>query len=136
MPNTLSQRFIDALAALESSRDPQPLVSLFTADAEIGNVVAPEKFHGTDGVRDFWTKYRDTFQTLRSTFRNQIEHGDRIALEWNTQGTSAQGAPIEYDGVSMLEVADGKISRFRAYFDPAALGRQLETVEAKTTQGS
>ncbi len=135
MPDTLSQRFIDALTVLESSRDPEPLVSLFAADAEVGNVIAPEKFHGTEGARDFWTKYRDTFQTLQSTFRNQVEQGDRIVLEWSTQGTSAQGAPIEYDGVSLLELENGKVSRFRAYFDPAALGRQLETVEAKAAQG-
>jgi ketosteroid isomerase-like protein len=31
-----------------------------------------------------------------------------------------------YEGVSILEMADGKITRFHAYFDPHALGLQVE----------
>ncbi len=125
MSDTLADRFIDSLNTLETSGDAEPLAALFSDQADIGNVIVPEKFHGTDGARDFWTKYRGTFETLHSTFRNRIVHEDRIALEWTTQGTS-NGSSVEYDGVSILEIEGDKITRFRAYFDPAALGRQME----------
>ena len=126
MPEKLAERFIECLNALEASRDTDGLAALFTAEAEVGNVIAPEKFHGSEGAREFWKKYRDTFETVRSTFRNQIIDGNRVALEWHTEGTSIQGARVEYDGVSVLELSGNQISRFRAYFDPAALGRQME----------
>jgi predicted ester cyclase len=126
MSDTIAERFIEGLRALEESRNADGLVSLFTQDAEVGNVVAPEKFHGLEGARDFWTKYRDTFEKVKSTFRNRIIDENRIALEWNTVGKAVYGAPVEYSGVSILEVSGEKISRFRAYFDPAALGRQMD----------
>ncbi len=127
MPNPLADQFTAALAQLEKTRDVNPLAELFSEDAEIGNVLAPEKFHGPEGARDFWKKYRDTFETLESTFRNSIDAGDRIALEWTTQGSSSASHQLSYDGVSILETSNGKITRFRAYFDAAALGRQLES---------
>jgi len=33
---------------------------------------------------------------------------------------------VKYDGVSILETDGERITRFRAYFDAGALGRQLE----------
>ena len=126
MPETIAEQFIQHLSTLEASGDAGPLAALFTADAEVGNVIAPEKFHGAQGAQEFWTHYRDTFARVQSTFRNRIIEENRIALEWNTECTSIEGAPIQYSGVSVLEVTGGKISRFRAYFDPAALGRQME----------
>lgn len=131
MSNSLTQRFTDALGRLERDRDADTIATLFSEDAEVGNVLAPEKFHGVDGARDFWTKYRDTFETLRSEFRNQIVTDGGIALEWTTEGTSANGSQVRYDGVSVLEVSNEKIRRFRAYFDAGSLGRQIETSDMK-----
>lgn len=131
MSNSLTQRFKDALGRLERDRDVDTIAALFSEDAEVGNVLAPEKFHGVDGARDFWTKYRDTFETLKSEFRNQIVTEGGIALEWTTDGTSANGSQVQYDGVSVLEVSNEKIKRFRAYFDAGSLGRQIETSDMK-----
>ena len=127
MSNPLANQFTAALAQLEKQRDLNPIAQLFSDDAEIGNVLVPEKFHGPDGARDFWKRYRDTFENLESDFRNIIITDDRVVLEWTTKGLSSTSQELSYDGVSILEVADGKITRFRAYFDAAALGRQLES---------
>lgn len=91
----------------------------------MGNVNAPEQFTGPEGAQKFWTEYRGTFGELKSEFRNVITTPDRVALEWATRGTSVAGGPVEYEGVSILEIAGDKVKRFRAYFDPAALGRQI-----------
>lgn len=121
-----TQPFIDALAALERARDVAPIAALFTAECEIGNIVSPRRFSGVEGAREFWQAYRATFGEVQSEFRNVITSDGRAALEWTTTGTSAQGAPITYSGVSIIEFADGQISRFWAYFDPGDLGRQME----------
>ncbi len=62
---------------------------------------------------------------MKSTFRNMIEAGDRVALEWETQGTSHSGAAIAYEGVSIIEWDGDRVRRFYAYFDPHALGQEL-----------
>jgi ketosteroid isomerase-like protein len=122
----MANRFIDALGRLEAERDLEVIVQLFAPDCEVGNVVSPEKFQGRDGAREFWgAKYRDTFGEVRSTFRNVFATDTCAALEWATEGTASDGTPIRYDGVSILEMDGGLITRFRAYFDAGRLGRQL-----------
>ncbi|HEX8748485.1 MAG TPA: nuclear transport factor 2 family protein [Pyrinomonadaceae bacterium] len=126
MSEQIVRQFIDALGGLEAERDLDGIVKLFAPDCEVGNVVSPEKFKGRDGAREFWgAKYRETFGEVKSTFRNVFTTEKLAALEWTTEGTAADGSPIRYDGVSILEIEGEFIARFRAYFDAGSLGRQL-----------
>ena len=126
MSEQVARRFVEALGRLEAERDLETMVALFADDSEIGNVVAPEKFRGRDGALEFWgAKYRDTFGEVRSTFRNVFATADRASLEWTTEGVANDGRSVRYDGVSILETEGGLITRFCAYFDAGALGRQL-----------
>jgi ketosteroid isomerase-like protein len=121
-----TQQFIEALQVLERDSDPTAMLDLFMENSEAGNIVSTREFIGVEGAREFWETYRNSFGEVDSTFRNVIVSNDRAALEWTTTGTSAAGTPIAYEGVSILEMADGRITRFRAYFDPHDLGRQME----------
>ena len=120
------QRFIEGLRGLEESKEVEPLATLYAKEAVIGNVIAPEKFQGQDGARQFWTEYRGTFERAASTFRNVIATEERAALEWVTEGTSAEGKAFIYSGVTILEIDGERITRSTAYFDPQALGRQIQ----------
>jgi ketosteroid isomerase-like protein len=122
----LTQQFIEALRVQERDSDPTAMLGLFMENSEAGNIVSTREFIGVEGVREFWETYRASFGEVDSTFRNVIVGNGRAALEWTTTGTSPAGTPIAYEGVSILEMADGKITRFRAYFDPHDLGRQME----------
>jgi ketosteroid isomerase-like protein len=128
----LVERFIAALETLEQQRDVEPLADLYATEAEVGNVVTPHEFTGPDGARDFWTRYREAFGEVRSSFRNVIVAEGRAALEWTTEGTNADGSPFTYDGVSILEMDGDAITRFRAYFNPSDLGRQIAPASAAT----
>ena len=131
MSDQLARRFIDALGRLESGRDVEPFVATFADDSEVGNVLAPERFPGHAGAWRFWTEYREAFADVRWSFRNVVAADARAALEWTTAGTGPSGEPFRYDGVSILEVEGDRIARFRAYFDPASLGRQLQHPERR-----
>ena len=88
-------------------------------------MAVPKTFNGHEGLREFWTGYRNTFGEMKSGFRNVFaDHAGRAALEWTTEGTS-DGNTVSYDGVSKLEIEGDKVSRFRAYFDPRRLTEQL-----------
>lgn len=121
-----TQHFIEALGRLEHERDLTAITELFAPESDIGNIVSSRQFSGPAGAREFWQIYRETFGEVASSFRNVIVGDGQAALEWTTTGTSASGAPIDYAGVSILEMTDGQITRFRAYFDPSDLGHQIE----------
>jgi len=135
MAANIVEQFIEALRELEENREFEAMVGLYAEGSEVGNIHAPEKFTGPTGAREFWTKYRETFGEVRSTFRNRIINDKRAALEWTTEGTTANGAPVNYEGVSILEIEGDRITRFCAYFDPEALGRQIERAATTTTAG-
>ena len=121
-----TEQFIGALAALERDRDLESITAMFGPACEIGNLITSRHFSGPQGAREFWKAYRATFGEVESEFRNVVVGNGSAALEWTTSGTSVQGEPIMYSGVSILEYTEGRISRFWAYFDPGALGRQIE----------
>ena len=58
------------------------------------------------------------------TVRNVFATEERAALEWTTEGTS-NGEDVSYEGVSLLEIEDGKVRRFVAYFDTRDLTPQV-----------
>jgi hypothetical protein len=117
--------FVEALRKLEEDRDVEAPVEIHAEDCEVANVSVSETFRGHEGLREFWTDYRKTFGEMKSTFRNVFAADEGAALEWTTQGTS-NGEKVSYDGVSILELAGGEVSRFMAYFDPRALTPQVE----------
>ena len=125
MSEQIANQFIEALRTLEDTRDAEPLAALYTETAAVGNVIAPDHFHGPDGARTFWTEYRGTFDKVHSEFRSVIASDGRAALEWTTTGTSFAGAALSYSGVTILDIDGDKVTRSAAYFDPSALGRQL-----------
>jgi steroid delta-isomerase-like uncharacterized protein len=125
MSKEVADRFVEALRKLEKDRDVEALVEIHTDDCDVGNVAVPRTFSGHGGLREFWTSYRDTFGEMKSEFRNVFaDDAGHAALEWNTSG-DANGNEVSYDGVSILEVEDGKVSRFRAYFDSRTVNEQV-----------
>ncbi len=136
MSHELIQRFIDALHRLEDGRDLDPIVVTFANDCNISNVAAPRTYTGQDGASTFWTHYRAAFGDIHSSFRNVIVDGDHAALEWTTTGTDTAGDPIEYDGVSILDMDGGAMTRFRAFFDSAHLGQQMQPPEESAAGSS
>ncbi len=123
----VAREFLTALAALEGERELDPLAALFADDAELRTSALSQTFTGPDGAREFWRSYRETFGDMASTYDTQLADDGAVMLEWETTGDAADGQRIRYRGVSVLRVADGRIRAFRAYFDPAALVRQLPT---------
>ena len=125
MTQETAEKFMAALGELESDGNTENIVSLFADNCEVGNTTLTETLHGSDGAHHFWTNYRKSFGDVRSEFRNKIYSDRTAALEWTSKGTAENGHPIDYEGVSILEIHGDKISRFFAYFNPGKLGMQM-----------
>ncbi|WP_025746023.1 nuclear transport factor 2 family protein [Kallotenue papyrolyticum] len=130
-----TQRFIDALHALEASsaeeREQQvaQMAALFSAEAELVNAalkLAGETRRGPEGARRFWSEYRRTFGTARSEFFQITINAQAAGLFWTTRGTGNDGQPLEYDGASLLVFDEaGQIRLFRGYYDTREAGRAV-----------
>ncbi|WP_434384796.1 nuclear transport factor 2 family protein [Melittangium boletus] len=129
-----AQRFVEALTRLEETGEVEALLALFSDDAQVSNVVSHRTFHGKDGARKFWKEYKGMLEQVKSTFRNMIESGDRVALEWESAGTAHNGAAVSYEGVSIIEWEGDVITRFYAYFDPRLLGEELSHGTAQRSE--
>lgn len=119
----LARAFMDALKTTESERDPAALLAFFGDDATLRRNGHGEH-EGRDGAERFWREYLESFREQTTTFHAVTEADGRIVLEWTSEGTRADGEPLQYSGVSILADAEGggegRIGAFRTYFDSAS----------------
>jgi ketosteroid isomerase-like protein len=115
-------RFAAALHALEETGDVERMVMLFDETAEVRGPTDRAPHHGREGARRFWRMYRDSFDEIHSEFEKIVEGRDgTVMLEWTSRGVTTTGAPVTYRGVSVAEIPDGRVTRFRTYFDTREL---------------
>jgi ketosteroid isomerase-like protein len=119
MTSKIAEGFMKTLQQVENTGDVEPLVAMFTEDAELINLAMIEPLKGRDGARRFWQKYLSVFEGIHSKFINVVE-GDRTAvMEWISEGTLSNGESVHYRGVSIIEIDSDRVSRFRTYYDSA-----------------
>lgn len=120
MASETAERFMQALQKIEQTKDVEPLVSMFSEDAELSNLATPSPLHGKEGARQFWQKYLSVFQNIRSKFNNVVETNGSAVLEWTSEGALSSGEALNYRGISVIETDNGQVRRFRTYYDSAA----------------
>jgi ketosteroid isomerase-like protein len=111
-----TRRFVAALHRFEQDDDPGELLGQFTADATVSRLDA--RGERTD-LAEFWREYRRSFEKLSTTFVDAVEGDDQAALEWTTAATLPGGKPVEYSGVTVLDLAPEAVARMRTYYDTA-----------------
>lgn len=121
-----ARAFADALKTYEQDKDVSVLTRLFADGATTLRFDARGERKGE--VAEFWQEYRAQFDDLQTTFYNVVEGSDQFALEWTSTGSLADGRPIEYRGVTVIDLDGDKISKLRTYYDSA----QFAAVPADT----
>ena len=121
-----AERFKQALQQTEQTRDASPVASLFAAGAQLTNLGGD---HGNDATL-FWKTYLDQFTDIRSEFTGEVVTEKSAALEWQSRGTTADGQPVDYRGVSVIDISDDALTGFRTYYDSAAFVRSKAVARA------
>jgi ketosteroid isomerase-like protein len=115
----LIKEFIRTLRQFEATAELGPLLALFDEDGEALTLGRTEPARGAEEVEGFWRDYRAVFRGIRTEFIHVIESGggEGAVLEWVSRGALANGEPVQYKGVTVLEIEAGRIRRLRMYYD-------------------
>jgi steroid delta-isomerase-like uncharacterized protein len=132
-----SREFAERYADAWNSHDAERIEPLVTSDVVWLDPALPEPARGVNEVKDFMRRSWVAFPDLRFTSGPMwLEpHGESLTWSWRMQGThdgmidppgfAATGKQIDIDGIDVWDFAQGRIERYRAYYDMAALARQI-----------
>jgi len=113
-PLELCRRYRDAFFA----QDVDAIMSLVTPDFVFENVTAGERIIGADAARRHIATIHARWPDLRFEERREgIMAGESHAVaEWTAQATHPDtGRRIEWDGMDLILVRDGRITRNAVY---------------------
>jgi predicted ester cyclase len=119
-------------AALLESRDPVVVDEFFAADF-VSHNNPPGLPPGVEGVKQFFTTFRDAFPDVSVEIDELVAEGDRVAVattftgthEGELMGVAPTGRRVSVTGIDMVRVAGGRIVEHRGLTDIVGLMRQL-----------
>jgi predicted ester cyclase len=128
-PRELVQRLH---AALLDSRDPE-VVDSFFAPEFVSHNNPPGFPPGVEGVKRFFSMFRDAFPDVSVEIDEVVAEGDRAAVattfsgthEGELMGVAPTGRRVAVTGIDIVRVAGGKIVEHRGLTDIVGLMRQL-----------
>ena len=120
-----ARNFATALQTFEKDGDAAAFAALFTDDAVTQRFDARGERSGE--VEQFWQEYRAQFDSISTTFYDVVEGDDRFALEWSSDARTADGRPLQYRGVTVIDLDGDKITRLRTYYDSAQFAATTAT---------
>ncbi len=92
-----------------------------------------ETYHGKQEVGEFLGRMFSAFPDLHFAVTHKIARGNNVAEQWVIHGTHRgafmgippTGRPVEIQGMSMVELRDGKFLRDQFYWDAGSVLRQM-----------
>lgn len=141
--------FIRSLYDAWNVRDLDAQADATAPDGVITVVGTGDVFEGPEGTRKYAQSWVSGFPDGQVTVDNILADGDRVVVEYTGRGThtgtlETSMGPIAPTGRSVtiklcdvVELADGKITRQRSYFDTGSIMAQLGLLDqqgATTTE--
>jgi steroid delta-isomerase-like uncharacterized protein len=129
------EHVLDQWAVAWSSSDLDKLLPLFADNVEYEDVTFGAVNHGKTALRDFANGIFKAFVDLKFELKSRLVAADEKtgAMEWvwrgrqtaDLPGLPATNRPFEVRGASVVEFAEGKISRISDYWDLATYMKQV-----------
>jgi steroid delta-isomerase-like uncharacterized protein len=130
--------FTRCYAAAWNECDVAAMADLITEDIVWADPALPEPLRGIAAVQDFMRASFHTFPDLRFDEPDEphlSRAGDLVAWAWTMEGTmwgsadppgfAPTGRAMHVEGVDLWTMRDGRIARYRAFYDATDLARQL-----------
>ena len=92
---------------------------------------------GPSGFRPFHAQFREAFPNMQVVVEDTIAEGDKVAARCSVVGThegnfmerAATQAPVEFTGITIVRIYNGKIVEAWNNFDFMTLHRQIGLLE-------
>jgi steroid delta-isomerase-like uncharacterized protein len=92
---------------------------------------------GPAGFRPFFRRFRDAFPDIEVVVEDTVAEGDKVAARCSVRGShqsdslgfAATNQPVEFDGICIVRVRDGKIVEAWNNFDFMAMFVQIDAVQ-------
>jgi steroid delta-isomerase-like uncharacterized protein len=110
-----NRKLIDAYNDAWNSQDLDAVMSMHTEDTVFENHTAGELAEGADAVRSHIGGIFDRWPSLRFRGRNLYVADDFAVSEWTATAARDDGKTIEWDGVDVFPIRDGRIARKDVY---------------------
>ena len=107
----LIYRFFDVF----NHRDPKKMSDLLTPDAEL-YFPKTEPLFGKERIFKFLNILFRQYPVLTFTVERVILQQNQAAVHWTNQGVDRRKTPYQNEGVTLLEIQDGKISFISDFF--------------------
>ncbi|MEA2480495.1 MAG: hypothetical protein QOJ07_2417 [Thermoleophilaceae bacterium] len=141
------ERLAERYVAAWNGCDVDAMAQLLTDDIVWEDPALPEAAVGIPAVQEFMRTSFRAFPDLHFTEpepRQMAANGDLIYWSWSMTGThrgpieppgfAATGKRMAVDGVDLWTMRDGRIARYRAFYDMAGLAQQLGIMPAPGTR--
>jgi steroid delta-isomerase-like uncharacterized protein len=138
-----AERYLEAW----NSYDAERIEDLVTPDVVWLDPSLPEPARGVHEVKDFMRRSWEAFPDLHFTggLTWLDPHNDSVTWAWRMEGThrgeieppgfAPTGRRIDIDGIDVWDFSEGRIERFRAYWDMAELARQIGAMPPPGSRG-
>ncbi|HEV2860337.1 MAG TPA: ester cyclase [Pyrinomonadaceae bacterium] len=101
------------------------------------------ELRGPAHFREFHRSFRDAFPDIEVVVEDVIAEGDRVAGRCSARAThrsaslgfAATHQPVDFDGMCIVRICDGKIAEAWNTFDFLKMYRQLGVLDFKTAGG-
>lgn len=102
-------------------------------DAGITAVMSPENIVGLDAFKDYYSNFVNGFSNKEFTIVDIFGQGDKLVKHWRFKGTNSGeffGMPptnkdVDIEGVTLVEMKDGKIAQEQDFFDNTVFMQQM-----------
>jgi steroid delta-isomerase-like uncharacterized protein len=89
-----------------------------------------------ESVKGYAAMLRDAFPDLQQTIEEQMAEGDKVAYRWTARGThegelmgiAPTGKRVEFTGIAVARLANGKIEEIWENYDALGMMQQLGVV--------
>jgi steroid delta-isomerase-like uncharacterized protein len=106
------------------------------AEEGVANGLADESgeaLRGPAGFKPFFRRFREAFPEIEVTVEDTVSEGDKVAARCTVRGAhrgdslglAATNRPVEFTGICIVRVADGKIAEAWNNFDFMSMFQQL-----------
>jgi steroid delta-isomerase-like uncharacterized protein len=100
-----------------------------------------QPLRGPAGFKPFFRQFREAFPEIEVTVEDTVAEGDKVAARCSVRGAhrgdtlgfAATDRAVEFDGICIVRVRDGKIVEAWNNFDFMSMFRQLDAVEMRHT---